>query len=359
MDSSDGSITYQCPEDSFIHCFCATSKHFIIAESPIDHPTKVTLHYISKSDTEKSTLIADDIGISINRNVAPRVRIVKNMLIAGSGAIQLIVNTSDGVVVYPFGGSQYSKDRMEPSKWLLSNSQDTIESVDIVEETDVSVDLVIGTKLGHVYCVRYESVKNRFSTLKRYKALDNVATDAVNSVRCAQGDIALASFDNFVYAWIDGKLESQHISNLPANSLTDHTVTSVDFVRIKKYSSSFLRFYAVNVTNLGCVLYRRSIRGQWEMMQVLPRDVDDETEEVTPLISCTIAESPNTNDLTIVSGGESGKLYEWHYRQTTNEVTLERTHSICRGIVHNIVATDPNTLNCLMNDDTCIGTLHI
>lgn len=350
---------YQCHTDSFIHCFCSTSKYFIIAESLIEQPTKVVLFYIRKDDPTNCTIIANHIGISINRDTAPHVRIVKGMLIAGTGTIHLVVNTSDGILVYPFGSTRGNIKNNESCKWTLPNVQDTIESMDIDEDADDHTDLVLVTKLGHVYCVRYESVNNRISTLQRYKNLDNVATDCINSVKCSQGEIALASFDNFVYAWIDRKLESQHISHIPMDTSVDHTVTSVDFVKIKKYSSSFLRFYAVNVTNIGCILYKRSLRGQWEMAQVLARD-EASAEEVTPLVQCTIHHGTGSNDLTIMSGSESGKLYIWKYRYASDEITFESQLSAASsGVIHNIVMSDASTINYLMNDDTCIATLCI
>ncbi|CAB4256771.1 similar to Kazachstania africana KAFR_0F03770 hypothetical protein [Maudiozyma barnettii] len=363
----DGNIIYKCRQGNFIHCFCSIGKHLIIAESPIDIPTNIELHYVSEATPDKSTLISDDILTAKYKDVASRTQIIKNIFIAGSKSIYLIVNLSDGVQVFPFIRKENvvtnQNEAIENVKWFLPNVHDTVQSLTIMTETDVSIDFTVGTVLGHIYSVRYEIMNQCFLVLKDFQKWESITQDSINCVKSDGHELVIASFDNFIYSIIDKKCESQHINVDVSNKLEnfkENTLVYVDFLKVKKYSTSYIRYYLANVNNFGCIIYRRSIRGQWETLQLLPRDLNQNEEEVTPLIDCIIEKGSNKDEVILLSGGEHGKLYVWAYNYKVNEITSTKIYNVHEaGLVHNLILTDHSKITYLTNNETSINILYL
>ncbi|SMN22486.1 similar to Kazachstania africana KAFR_0F03770 hypothetical protein [Maudiozyma saulgeensis] len=366
MDTN-GNIFYECSPGNFIHCFCSTGKHLIIAESPIDTPSDIQLHYVSEATPEKSTIISDNVLIAKYKDVAPRTPIIKNIFIAGSKSIYLVINLTDGVQVIPFIAKQNDlgnkNDTIENLKWFIPNVHDSVQSLDIMTETEENIDFIVGTTLGHIYCIRYEISIQSFILLKSFKKWENITQDSINCVRSHGNEVVIASFDNFLYSIIDKKCESHHIDvdiSKRLDNVKEHTLVYVDFLKIKKYSTSYMRYYLVNISNYGCVIYHRTIREQWETLQLLPRDLNQGEEEFTPLIDCVIVKGSNKDELMLLCGSEHGKLYIWTYNYRIKELTSTKIHRVSKaGLVHNIILTNDSKITCLTNDETSINILYL
>lgn len=359
----DGELLYQCSPENFIHCFCSTTKHLIIAESPIDHPTNVTLHYINETNATKSTIVSTNVLTSIHRDLGPRTLIIKNIFITKTNPIYLVVNSSDGIQIFPFASKTDKKNQnINENKWFLQNINDSINSFDILEETDEFLDICLGTILGHLIYIRYETLNESFVILKKFDKWKNIAQDSINCIKCIDGDIAIASFDNSIYTIIDKKFESQSVSNdIIHNSeqTKENTLISLDMLKIKKYSSSFNRFYLVNVTNFGCLLYKKGVRGQWELIHEFEKDLEDSIE-TSSSVDCIIERSGNSDDLHLFSGSENGKLYYWTFNHKEKSIKDRKVLRIANnGLVHNLSMPSLGRINLLANNDTCMMTVHI
>lgn len=363
----DGSIVYKCISTNFIHCFRATPKHIIIAESPIEQPTDIKIHYINVSDPGKSTLITNNVLTAKHKDIEPRTSIVKNIFLVGRSSIYLLANLSDGIQIFPFikerNNTRNKCDDYTNTKWFLDNVNDSILTMDIVRETDYFVECVIGTKLAHLYVIHYNMVDHSFRQFKSMTKYESSIQDSINCIKSNGGELTIGSFDNFIHSIIGNKCESHY--TMIENGVYDkgeHILVYVDCLKIKKYSSSYVRYYFAYLTNFGCILFARNLRGQWETIKEFPRDFKKETSKIeeSPLIDCIINNDHNENELFLISGSEHGILYTWNYDCKTNELVSSKVYKVSdASLVHNLSIQECNKILFLTDNETSINAIYL
>ncbi|KAG0661190.1 hypothetical protein C6P45_001410 [Maudiozyma exigua] len=363
----DGSEVYKCISTNFIHCFRATRKHIIIAESPIEHPTNIKIHYVNVSDPEKSTLITDNVLVAKHRDISSRTSIVKDLFLTGKSSIYLIANISDGIQVFPFMKERNDisgkYDDYTDTKWFLDNVNDSILTMDIVKETDYFVECIVGTKLGHLYALHYNMIDHSFRQFKNMRKYENSIQDSINCIKSNGEELLVGSFDNFIHLIIGNKCESHYI--MIENGKYDkeeNILVYVDSLKIKKYSVSYVRYYFAYLTNFGCILFMRNIRGQWETIKEFPRDFREELDgnEKSPLIDCIINNDVDKCKFLLISGSEHGKLYVWRYDSKSNEVVSRNVYNVSKtGLVHNLSIVDSSEILFLTDNETSINAIYL
>lgn len=363
----DGSVVYRCVSTNFIHCFRATPRHIIIAESPIEQPTNIKIHYINVSNPEKSMLITDNVLTAKHKDIAPRTSIVKNLFLVGRSSIYLLANLSDGIQIFPFikerGNTTDKHDDYISNKWLLDNVNDSILTMDIVKETDYFVECTIGTKLAHLYAIHYNMIDHSFRQFKNMTKYENSIQDSINCIKSNEGELVIGSFDNFIHSIIGNKCESHYamIENGKYDK-KENVLVYVDSLKIKKYSTSYVRYYLTYLTNFGCILFMRNIRGQWETIKEFPRDFKkyvDRNEE-SPLIDCIINNDLSENELFLISGSEHGRLYTWKYDCKSNELVSSKIYKVAKtGLVHNLSLQDSTNIIFLTDNETSINAIYL
>ncbi|CCC66754.1 hypothetical protein NCAS_0A01960 [Naumovozyma castellii] len=321
----------------------------------------------------------------------PIISIKRNKLL--NVAYHLVIGTIDGIMITTLENF-ISTDQEPLTVWKHDNMNDVINCVYCQSHKNGTIEIVMGTVLGKIIDISFNVRHGKFtkmnetrnsSVLQKCQQLMNDSIISVNGLRdvndganfkTSKDDelwvrnsiteaLVFGCFDNYLYGIIDGKVENQccyenvnNISNLASspsdmnqerlgsletsNNMSDHILTDVDFVIAKQYSSSSLRFYVANVTNIGCILYRRTNRGEWDKLRVFKRYTHSEK---SPQVNCRLQLLPTSNELQIFSGSEDGKLFQWRY-DYINDTVISKIVSINNQAttVHSLSFQGPNKL---------------
>lgn len=343
---------YQCPEGNFIHSFYATPNHVIIAESPKAFPNKVRLNFVNQCNNKSTNILNINIPLSHTRDGT--ISMVRAMKLVGDVEQYLVVNTGDGVQLVKFPPETSSK---LIEKWYVNNNNDSVNSLDAYERKG-DIYVTVGTKLGYVISFSFNKSSEVF---KIDKSTKYSVSDSVNSVSSNATALVFGSYDNFIYALVNKKLES-HICLDPDiqvdNLISEQTLTSVDFATIKKYSSSFIMYFTCHVTNLGCILYKRSVRGEWSLVNILRKYPS--SDETSPFLNCCIKIRQELNQLQIFSGSEDGKLYIWKYNYEEDTIVDSKIIQIKDGsLIRNLILTENDRLLFISSNDSQINYIDI
>lgn len=276
----------------------------------------------------------------------------------------LLVNEGDGLQLIKF--ENLFKDgctkraTLEPNKWRHTEVGDMITSFFAYNTRGQHLQVVYCTRLGSVKKLSYDITT---STFQEIDGIRNATGDILNS--CAPcyaldfcksesvevPELLFSCFDNNVYVY-DKKLERIAVADVFDDN---KTLVFAEGVIAKKYSTNALIFYACNITNSGCHLFKKNIMGQWDLVEIFTRDLS--VEEKSPLVDCHIYCSGRTK-LTIVSGSENGKLYSWEY-DYLDEVIVD-THVLEVGASYDVVhclQSREDKIYYMLNKDT-IGYTH-
>ncbi|CCF58973.1 hypothetical protein KAFR_0F03770 [Kazachstania africana CBS 2517] len=327
------SIVYESCSKSFIQSYFATKTHIVIAEKETLR-NKIVLKYINRNDVSKITILSTNIQSS---------KSVREISICNSF---IILNLVTAIQIIKVGNLD------ESDSWNLSNYNDEINTIYTTNsDRDNALLIYIGTKLGNLIQVRYISELQRFDMLS---STSDLVADSINSIKGIENEIVLSSYDNFIYSKIEDKYEKQHCEIEDDDT---NVVTWCHFIKLPKYSNSFLRFYAVHITNFGCQLYRRSTRGEWTLSQYFKKKQCH--NEKSSSLDCFVKYLENDRIL-IISGSEVGKLYYWVY-DFKNEVTTETkiVHLPEGKLIHSISMIDNDKIFFISNDNKCINALYI
>ncbi|CDH12741.1 uncharacterized protein ZBAI_04527 [Zygosaccharomyces bailii ISA1307] len=346
---------YQCATDRFIHCYTATKTTIFIVESTHAEPWKVQLlclrHgkitslqypiHVRRSDTEEGS-ISKVKKLSIVS--VPHV----DTAIGLELRFYLVVHMSDGIQICPV--SELVKDNsIKIHKWIHTNSKDIITSCYAQGTKDERILVTYSTLTGQLVQLAFNVQSGTFTRLPLPRALsnaqdtfmdhlnniaglrdENYPTDVQEQLWKCNSDLALSCLDNTLYAVIDGKLEYQPIYELQDENMC----IWADLAVAKRYTNSSLRFFVANITNVGCILYKRSTRGHWELVQKLQRTITK--KESSPLVDCFIMLLQRRHTLRVISGSEDGKLYLWDYDYFDDTIVCSKMLNVAQDIVHSI-----------------------
>lgn len=368
----DIDIVYQCSNDStVIQNYDLEGKYLILIESfatkspnPfLQGRIQLTLYYY---DLSKQVKTPYPTKINTPSKITNDGLFVRDLKVINNDTIGPIV------IINIMSELQFLSDESTGFKfiWSLENIQDQIYSMDVFEHDNTSniIDFIVGTKMGQLIQLRLNLNSQSVKLIKKFNTMDSI-----NHVTIRNGTYGFASFDNFLYFHIEDQLERQTCS-LPwlndededCDETLDQIVTSVDIVTIDKYSNSQIVYALCNITNLGCILFKRSIRGDWEFMKSFRKNIVPGYNETSPLLDCKIIQDPiNINRFVIVSGSECGDLHIWKYDIKENEIIGNgKVVSVCKEendtLVYNLVINkESNQLFFLNKNNSQLNCVSI
>lgn len=389
------SNVYICEHDSLIHCFTATKRYLFFVSSSLANTHKVSLFYLNHERNQGA--IKSEYPIKVSRTsskvgdtnyVVRALQIVSVPLIKKNAPLEtkffLVINTGDGIQICSLENIVANNKVEEVNKWSHSRRQDFIHCSYSQGHKDGSIVTTYSTVSGSIVQFVFDVISNSFHELKitnellgcqerimdRINNISGLRNFAINCTAPSEEKLwitlshkegmAFSCFDNSFYAIVDKKLEFQNFYNTNAeNAAEENVLTWVDFAIVKQYSSSSLRFYVVNITNLGCALYKRSNRGHWDMVKLLPRDFDQ--EEKASCVDCMIQLNPaSPNQLSIFSGSENGKLYQWDYNFRDDLILNSKAFDTGDlGVVHALDMVGFKKLFFLNKNNTAIHYLQL
>ncbi|AEY95089.1 FABR030Wp [Eremothecium gossypii FDAG1] len=204
------------------------------------------------------------------------------------------------------------------AKWQLSHGQDRILSFEAKATTNGVIEIWFCTRLGQAMQVKYSVSSDKFHS---FQQLMEVSDDSLNCMATGSEEygsweaklgplkaVAMACFDNSIYWLHEGTLERQSI--LSFEQANNNTLTSVAYVTVKRLTTTYVNYYCGSVTNIGCIMYKRSTRGDWDVVHTFRRPISK--PESSPLLNCAL-HFDNVSEITIVSGTECGILCVWRY----------------------------------------------
>lgn len=388
---------YQCEPTRFIHCYAATHRYIFIVESSLENSYRADLLYINYADSTSVNKSSYPINLSRTSVTAPSegslpivrsLQIVSVPLIKKNAALEtmyyLIVNTGDGIQICTLEDIIANHQTHEVTKWSHGKIQDCIVSLYAQGYKDGSIMMTYCTYSGSIVQCKFNTSTGTFNSLELAKYLENCQDkmmDRINNISglrnfgqnypspsqeklwtsiSSKKAMVFSCLDNNIYTVVDGNLEFQPYYNLDENmDNSEQLLTWADFAIVKQYSSSSLSYYALNITNLGCVLYKRSNRGQWDMIRVLRRE--HETPERSPLVDCLIQlHNDNPNEFFILSGSECGKLYQWRYNfRDDSIVDLSTSVGGNKSIVHSLSVAGRDKVFFLDDNNTIIKYIYL
>ncbi|CAL9728924.1 hypothetical protein MOUN0_F01860 [Monosporozyma unispora] len=327
----DIEVLYQCSidDDIVVQNYDIEGKYLILLESKLLQspnpflPGKIQLqlYYYDLVKQLKTSFLNN---INLSSSLTSKQLFIKNLYMVNNDEIGPIV------IINTIHELQFLSDTDTGFKfiWSLDNIQDEMLSVDIFEHECKSkaIEFIVGTKLGQLLQLRLNLTTQLMKLIKNFDTMDSV-----NHVQI-RGDIyGFVSLDNFFYLYINNHLERQTCSlpwlndeDNPRDEKFEQIVTSMDTLIINKYSNSKIIFVLCHLTNFGCILFKRSIRGEWEFMKSFRKQNISGCNETSPLLDCKIIPDNNyCNRFIIVSSSECGKLYHWQYDHKANEVIGE------------------------------------
>ncbi|CUS22685.1 LAQU0S06e03708g1_1 [Lachancea quebecensis] len=234
----------------------------------------------------------------------------------------IVINTGDGIHFTSLE-QLFLEAPKKLCKWNHRSVSDVICSFHAYNVRGSALQVSYSTRLGSV--VRFE-FNLLHETFKSVEELNDIAGDCLNSCSpclpttkdcemISVPELIFSCFDNFIYS-----LESSVMKFPATESISgDQTLVSAAGVVAKQYSTKKLRFYVANMLNSGCHLFKRNANGDWDMMEILERNVSK--KESSPLVNCTIR-CQGRSHLEIISGSECGKIFRWVY-DFRDEVVLE------------------------------------
>ncbi|AET38152.1 uncharacterized protein Ecym_2420 [Eremothecium cymbalariae DBVPG len=341
-----------------------TSKYIIFAELSISGPVKssLKLHIVEKEKTLKFE-ISLNIGLydEVDYSVLNHFEIIDAPILSKNKIEKksvLVINTGNGIQIISleqlFG---FRDTESEVQKWYLDQNADRIMSFVSKATSTGFIEIWFCTKLGKILSVRYSLIHENFTS---HRQLLGSSNDTLNYMSAGYREnsqwedkigplkhVAVACFDNNIYWLSNGNIEKQSILQYMDNN-EEHTLISVEFAIVKQFSTTSIIYFCGQIMNLGCVLYKRSTRGDWNLVHVFERAAS--RTECSPLINCQVHFDGNSI-LTIVSGSECGKLYVWKYDYKlemeigSNCIEVAREHDI----IHNIQLLSDSKIYFLCN----------
>ncbi|CAL9734112.1 hypothetical protein MOSE0_D04896 [Monosporozyma servazzii] len=324
-------IIYRCSnDDTLIQNYDLEGKYLILLESAVttspnpflQGKIQLKLYYYDLIKQVKTPFLNT---INLPNSITDDRLFVRNLKVINNDTIGPIV------IINTMNELQFLSDETTGFKfiWSLENIQDQIYSMDVFEHDSTSniIGFTVGTKMGQLIQLRLNLNSQSVKLVKKVNTMDSI-----NHVVIHNDTYGFVSFDNFFYFHIKDHLERQTCS-LPwlnddddedCDGTLEQTVTSVDIATIDKYSKSQIVYALCHITNFGCVLFKRPIRGNWEFMKSFRKEIIPGYNETSPLLDCKIISDPiNTTRYLIVSGSECGKLYIWKYDFNENEIIGE------------------------------------
>ncbi|AGO10482.1 AaceriABR030Wp [[Ashbya] aceris (nom. inval.)] len=313
-------------EGSAITGYCVTdaSKYVIFAEVTYAKPKGLLKLFSAGNDKTIIFKRPIEVGAEAARDeaVLNKLAIIKVPVIRKDKVEKtdiLVVNAGDGIQLMSleqlFG---LDGDSSIMAKWQLVHGKDRILSFEAKAATNGLIEVWFCTRLGRVMQIKYSLLSNKFHS---YQQLMEVSDDSLNYMATGSEEhgsweaslgplkaVAMACFDNSIYWLHDGTLERQSI--LSFEHTNNNTLTSVAYVTVKRLTTTYVNYYCGSVTNIGCIMYKRSTRGDWDIVHTFKRPMPK--PESSPLLNCALS-FDNVCEITIVSGTECGMLCVWRY----------------------------------------------
>ncbi|SCU90856.1 LADA_0F06766g1_1 [Lachancea dasiensis] len=268
----------------------------------------------------------------------------------------IIVNTGDAIHLVSLE-TLFSASRRKTFKWAHYLTRDTITSFFAFNVQGSALQVVYGTTLGTLVIFEFNILTESFRKIeeKTNAAADSFATcepclpSGLDPEAIYIPELIFASYDNYLYS-----LEKGIMQKLPLieSALGGDTLVSGAGVVAKQYTTKSLRYYAVNILNSGCHLFKRGANGNWESVRIFVRNERQENEEKSPLVNCQVVSRGRTQ-VCIITGSEHGKIYFWQYDYRDDTITqtivLEVAHEV--DVVHSLKIANGKTIYYMVNRD--------
>lgn len=335
------------------------SNFLFFAELTSNEPLKCTLKFKNQQKNEKCRELSYRIKIpSHGDRVLSQLQLIEVPSIIHNRVSRdpvLVINTGDGIQIVQVedlflagNPDRNQKDENLQDKWTLRSRKDCITSFHASPMNDGSIVVTYSTKSGEVTTFTYKRKLGKFYLTENRR---DFADDTLNNVTSGRrvlskweeqvglpDELSFSCFDDCIYSLSinGGKLEKQSV--LGMTGAEPCILTCVDFVVAKKYTTTSLKFYCCNISNMGCVLYKRSTRGDWDLCYTFKREITN--KEITPLVNCQIVCEENSI-LTIFSGSENGNLYIWRYHYLDELLLDSQTYQVGspQDVVHDLQVT--------------------
>lgn len=402
---------YHCADGNFIHCYHLTSKYLFVVESPIENPQAVVVKYCNIPNKYNMKNLTYPILLSISNienrdsgfSSTVRSLNIVNVPTLLRGKLEIVyfmvINTNDGVQICSLeellsnDNELVSEGKKRISKWKHDQHNDSITCIYAQGYKYGSIVVTYGTTLCNIVQFRFDTSKKRFSRIKLPKQLNQTKEQMTDSISSISGIrlgmnyptseneslwsslsstevMSFTNLDNTLYSIIEGKLEKVpfYSDTEEQTENQEQTVIWGDFAVTKKYSTSSTMYFVVNIINLGCILYKRSNRGQWDKLNTFKRDI--KTPEVIFPLDCYVFLRQHSNELIILSGSESGKLYRWSYNYRdeyvsdseiyeVNNLDIDSEELSMVSIIHSLSVLADEKVYFLSENNTSIGYINI
>ncbi|QLG70895.1 hypothetical protein HG535_0A08410 [Zygotorulaspora mrakii] len=384
---------FTCAPGELIHCFAATNGYIFLITSSLANTYEAKLCYANYE--RNKSLTRSNYPLHISRTslkceetdfVVRSIQIVSVPLVRKNVPLEtkfhLVINTGDGIQVCSLEEIIANRPTGKINKWSHGNVHDSIQCSYSQGYKDGSIMTTYSTISGTFLCIKFDVASGCFQVLpssNQITVCQDTIMDRVNSIAGLRNTainyprpsdeklwttlsnreaMVFSSFDNNFYSIIDGKLEIQSYYNIGEDA-ANNTLTWADFAIVKQYTTSSLRFFVANISNVGCLLYKRSNRGNWDLVKVLRRETGG--LEKTSLVDCLIQlDSSHPNRFFVFSGSENGKLYRWEYDYKDDSIVDSNTYDTENtGLIHSISVVGSKKVFFLSNDNKSIKYLQL
>ncbi|CCD24703.1 uncharacterized protein NDAI_0D03890 [Naumovozyma dairenensis CBS 421] len=393
---------YKCSLAEVIHAYTTTPKYLIVAQSTLNNPFEVHLHYSTHAD---SGIVVPNktfkYPIHISRRITPGINYtttVKRLEITETPILEkskkalktivynLIIVCIDGIRITTLE-NLVEPEYSQLNEWVLPNKNDSISSFYCQSRKNGTIEIVLGTTFCSIVHLLFYIETGTFRNLDLQKGtalytIDELISDSVVSIcglrspskgsnfPCTNENelITRNSFtDALSVATVDGKVHivsknksevHDFLESILPDENKEHNVTAADSVIAKEFMNSSLIFVVANITNVGCIIFEKSKR-RWEQLEILERDHN--AIEDTPLLDHILSLNVDMNEFIIYSGSVNGKLYQWTYNYKDYQLI---SSSVFEENIYNVVHSismegNARKLFFIHNDDTCINYIQL
>lgn len=265
----------------------------------------------------------------------------------------IIINADDKLEAIEF--SSLFDQNFKAVIWHLPNPRDCITSFACKADCNGSINILCSTKLGSVYFLKFSVL---FGKWYKVQATYELGSDSLTCVSLGDrkynvefedsvgfiNKAVVSGYDNKITLLSKAEAGGYNLeSEVIYPDFNEHNVlTSVDFqVFRERTPTSFISHHCGNVTNLGCILFERTSRGEWDLLEYLAKD-SKKLESISSVNCKMTSTKGNTNIILIFSGSESGLLYEWDYDVNQKTLLRKKAHRVSStdDVIHKIEIID-------------------